>query len=201
MANRVEAKVPWDSTEAEDWKAPVRIVGLYNAAYVENSTFILVWFAQKMQGFRIAWISVRGCVVNCSNKRYSPSSSEVVYKSRFLVNQEVINDNAWVRLGGTWNCGLASLKVIDCRDKSVKFDSSRWNDRKLDASTFVCVAQRSQRHRDLRQCDIFCIVTSRQNRGKDERATTRDFFQNFNVVYGSVFAHAQTATLKAVNIL
>ena len=63
----------WDATEAEDWEAPVGIVGLDDHANVEESALVLVVGAQIMQGVGRAWVTVRGSVVDSADKRDSPS--------------------------------------------------------------------------------------------------------------------------------
>ena len=62
-----------DATEAEDWEAPVGIVGLDDQANVEESALVLVVGAQIMQRVAIAWVTVRGRVVDSADKRDGPS--------------------------------------------------------------------------------------------------------------------------------
>lgn len=69
VVNRVHTHVSRNSTEAEHREHCRLIVRLNNPTNAINSAFILVVLTEKMEGGRVAGLSVGSSVVNCQNER------------------------------------------------------------------------------------------------------------------------------------
>lgn len=98
-----------DSTEAEDWEAPVIVVGLNDTTNIDKSRLILVAGTHEVERVPVAGVTVRGCVVDGTHHRDLPASAEVIDKGRSNENLQVIDDKRSSL--ATFNRRVTSLKL------------------------------------------------------------------------------------------
>ena len=69
VGNTTNAHVVWNSTETENWEAPIEIVWLDDATHIHKRLFVLVGArTHVMEGIRQSWVTIASSVVDCSNK-------------------------------------------------------------------------------------------------------------------------------------
>ena len=144
MVNSIYVHVSWDSSKTENGEALITIIRLNNTSNHVQCLFVLVLWAKVMKWWWWWRISIWSCVINCTNQRDTPTTSQIVNKSWYLKQIESIN---WQSC--TVCCvmrGLSTCEFVDSCFYLVQFDPTHSTvNTELNVSVFVRVAK--LRHR------------------------------------------------------
>ena len=69
----IMAHMPWDATKTEYREAAVGVIGLYDRSNIHQGLFVLICTTEIMERALVTRITIRSCIVNSSDKGYSPA--------------------------------------------------------------------------------------------------------------------------------